>query len=185
MYLTNTKQRERITSFFLLAMVFPMQYWRLLALFIVRAHCGSWFACCPPEVLLCKADFRVVSSQHILLPMFIPTQKQNLAPPLIELKEVSLCPFLHPVKVPLNVWKTLWYTISLCFVPPANLLTACLVPSSRSLVKVWNSVGPSVNYWGTSVVSCPSLNFWPLTTILWTQMIRQFSIHLTDYLSNP
>lgn len=54
-----------------------------------------------PQVLLCKAAFKLISPQHVLLIGVFPPQVQELAFPFAELHKVPVGPFLQPVDVPL------------------------------------------------------------------------------------
>ncbi|KAK1197403.1 TENS3 protein, partial [Pygoscelis papua] len=53
------------------------------------------------------------------------------------------------------------------------------------LMKVWNSIGPSISSWGIMLVTCLLVDLVQLITSLWAQPFSQFSIHLTVHLSNP
>jgi len=63
-------------------------------------------------------------------------------------------------------------------VSSANLLRVHSVPPSRSLVKWLNGTGPSIDPWGTPLVTGLLLDFVLLITIVWAQSLSQFSIHL-------
>ena len=52
--------------------------------------------------------FSLVSHWHVLVPGLVPSQVHDFAFLLVELHEVSVSPFLHPVKVPLDASTTLW-----------------------------------------------------------------------------
>ncbi|KAK4806792.1 hypothetical protein QYF61_005588 [Mycteria americana] len=71
------------------------------------------------------------------------------------------------------------------FVSPANLLRVHSAPSSRSLMKMLNRTGPSIDPWATPLVTGIQLDFVPLIATLWAQPFSQFSIHLTVCSSSP
>lgn len=48
-----------------------------------------------------------------------------------------------------------------------------------------NRTGPSIDSWGTSLVTGLLLDLVPLTTTLWIQPFRQFSTHLNTCSSTP
>ena len=54
------------------------------------------------QVLLCRPAFQSVGLQFVLVSGVIPPLVQHFALPFVELHEVSICPVLQPVKVPLN-----------------------------------------------------------------------------------
>ena len=51
---------------------------------------------------LCRAAFQLVGSQPVLVPGVIPTQMQDFAFSLVELREIPLILIIQSVKVPLN-----------------------------------------------------------------------------------
>ena len=55
-----------------------------------------------PQVLFCKAAFQMVGPQPVLLSGVIPTQMQDFAFSLVELREIPLILIIQSVKVPLN-----------------------------------------------------------------------------------
>lgn len=70
------------------------------------------------------------------------------------------------------------------FVLSMNLLKVHFVPSYKSLMRLLDSTGPSVDSWDTPPVACLQLDFVPLFTTLsvWPFL---FSIHLTVHWSKP
>jgi len=55
-----------------------------------------------PQDFFCKAAFQTVCLQPILMYGVIPSQVQTFALPLVELHEITFCPFLQTVEVPVN-----------------------------------------------------------------------------------
>ena len=68
------------------------------------------------------------------------------------------------------------------FVPSTDLLRVSSVLSSRSLMKMLNSIGPIIESWGISLLTGLWLDFIPLLITLWHQQFREFSVHLTAHL---
>jgi len=60
-----------------------------------------------PPVLFYKASFQLVGPQYWLLELFLPTCR-TLTFPLLNFMRFLYCPFLQPVKVPLDGSTTLW-----------------------------------------------------------------------------
>lgn len=110
-----------------------------------------------PQFLLCKALSIWLASQSALTLGAIPLLLQDLAFPLVECHKIHLCPIPQPVEVPLNGSTRLWSISYL--VSPANLLRVQPVPSSRSLMKMLNRIGPSIDPWGTPLVTGLQLGF--------------------------
>ena len=76
------------------------------------------------------------------------------------------------------------------FESSANLLTVLSAPSSKLLMKMLlmkmlNNISPSVDRWGTPLVTGLHLEFVPLVTILWAWTFSEFLVHLTVRLLNP
>ncbi|KAK4811173.1 hypothetical protein QYF61_019804 [Mycteria americana] len=120
----------------------------LLVFFAARAHC--WLM------------FNMVSTRtprqplHILVHGVVPPQVQDFAPPLTELYEDPVSPFLQPVEVPLDGSTTLW----------------CIHHSSQFCVisKLAEGSDPVL----TPGVHRLHLDFVPLITTLWTWPFSQF-----------
>lgn len=53
------------------------------------------------------------------------------------------------------------------FVSPTNLQRVNSTPSSRSLMKMFNQTGASIDPWGPPLVTGLQIDFAPLTTTLW------------------
>jgi len=60
------------------------------------------------HVLFCQTALQPGGSQHVLVPGVVPPLLQDFALSLLELHEVPVSPFLHPVEVPLDGSMTLW-----------------------------------------------------------------------------
>lgn len=66
-------------------------------------------------------------------------------------------------------------------VSSVNLLRGCFVLSPRSLMEMFNMVGPSIDAWGTALVTGLHLAFVTPITTLWPS---QFSAHITVLTAN-
>jgi len=60
------------------------------------------------QVLFCKVVLQLGSPEDVQMPEIVPSQVQDFAFSLVELREVPVSPFLQPVKVILNGSTTLW-----------------------------------------------------------------------------
>ncbi|KAF1440525.1 Zinc finger RNA-binding protein, partial [Pygoscelis papua] len=130
-----------------------------------------------PRVLFCQAAFQLGGCQHILVHGVVPRWLQNFALPLVELHEIPIGPFLQPVEVPLDGSTTLWHiSHSSQFVSSANLWRVHSAPSSRSLMKVLNRTGPSIDPWCTLLVTSLQLGFILLINTFWAWPFSQFSL---------
>lgn len=66
----------------------------------------------------------------------------------------------------------------------ADLVRVQQVSSSWSLMKLLNSVRPSINPWGTQLMTELQLGWSLLITALWSQQFSHFSIYLAVHLSS-
>ncbi|PKU41106.1 hypothetical protein llap_8596 [Limosa lapponica baueri] len=99
------------------------------------------------QALLCRASFQPVSLQPMLVHGVIPPQRQGFAVPFVELHEVPLCTFLHPVEITLNGNTTIHCinnSFQFCII---TKLKAHSILSSISLMKMLNSTDSSINTW--------------------------------------
>ncbi|GAB0181629.1 hypothetical protein GRJ2_000628200 [Grus japonensis] len=81
---------------------------------------------------------------------------------------------------------TLWCIIHFSrFCVISKLAGLHSAPSSRSLMKILNRTGPSIDPWTTPLVTGLQLDFVPLITTLWAWPFSRFSIHLIVCLSSP
>lgn len=89
-----------------------MQPRNLLALFATKLHYWLVFNLSNsiPGIILCKAAFRLLNSQSVLLPRFIHPQVQDFALLFAELHGVPVHSFLQTVEVPLNDDTSSWGT---------------------------------------------------------------------------
>lgn len=88
----------------------------------------------------------------------------------VELHEIPRWPVLQPVKVHLNGSTPIWcndHSSQFCII--GKLCEMHSVPSSRSLMKLLNSIGPIVDPWEAPVVTGLCLDFVLLITNLWAQ----------------
>ena len=108
------------------------------------------------KVLPCKLAFQLSSPQLVLVHRVNPLWIQNFAFPFVELHEIPVSTFLKPVN-------TLWMAAhpsgyimhSSSAMSSANLLMVHSVPSSRSLMKRLNSIGPHISPQSTPLVTDP------------------------------
>jgi len=70
-------------------------------------------------------------------------------------------------------------------VSSANLLLVHFAPSCRSLMKELNRIGPTIDLWGTLLVTGLQLDFMSTITTLSVYAFSHFSIHLTVYSYSP
>ncbi|KAK4830718.1 hypothetical protein QYF61_013168 [Mycteria americana] len=99
-----------------------------------------------PQVLLCRAGLNPFLPQFVWILGIALTQVQVLAFSLVELHEVHMHPLLKPLKVHLNGIPSLSIsTAPLSLVSSANLLRAHPIPLCMSLMKILNSIGPSMD----------------------------------------
>lgn len=82
-----------------------------------------------PQDLFCKSCFLPGQRQCSLVPDDIAPQRQDFAFPFAKFCKIPVCPYLQPVKVPLNTSTPIWY-ISLfsSFVVICKLVTATVCP---------------------------------------------------------
>lgn len=110
MCLTRYEKREKITSLILLAMLCLMQSRSLLTI-AVKVHCWFMFIFLPtrtPRMLLCRSDFQLVSSQHVLVHRVTCPEMKDFEFRLPELHEGFLYTIFHPSLRSLHT--TIWYT---------------------------------------------------------------------------
>jgi len=72
-----------------------------------------------------------------------------------------------------------------CCVSSANFLWIHSDPSSRSLMKTLNRIGPNIDPWGTQLVTGLQLGCIPLITTLWAWLFSHFSIHFAACSFSP
>lgn len=94
---------------------------------------------------------------------------------------------LQPVKQVLALYGS---TTPCCISSLSSLLSMKLLgvhsmPMSRSLMKSFYSIGPSIDTWGIRPVTSLQMNRSPQITMLWTWLFYMFSNRITDYLSKP
>ena len=172
------RQRGRITSPDVLAMLCLFQPRRLLAAVAKRARCWlmvSLSAVAFPTRLLSSW---LSLSLHWCLVLFLPGT--GLCFLLFSFLMLSLAHFsslLRPLWVPAQPFGV--SVAPLSFVSSANLLR---VHSAPSLVKVLNSIGSSIDAWGMPPVSDLHLDFMPLMASLWAW---KFSHSTFVHLSSP
>ncbi|KAK4830496.1 hypothetical protein QYF61_011409 [Mycteria americana] len=106
-----------------------------------------------PQVLFCKAAFHLVSPQPELVHGVIPPQVQDLQFPLLNSIRFLSAHFSSLLR---SLW-TLAQSFGVSatrpsFATSANLLRVNSAPSSRPLMKMLNSAGPSINPRGTPLL---------------------------------
>jgi len=111
---------------------------------------------------------------------------QDLALSFAELHAAGLSPAIQPVHIALQgppLPRQINTPVSL--VSSAKLLRVCPMPSSRSLIKISNRTGLSIDPWGTPLVTGHQLVLTPFTTTLWNRPSSQFLTQPKVYLSKP
>lgn len=107
----------------------------------------------------------------------IPLHRQDFAFSLVDLHQIALGPIFQPGNTSLS--------------HPSKFCITCehaecvSIPSSRSLMKILTYIGPSVDPWGTSLVTEFQLDIVLLIRTLWGHPFHQFSATLTVHLSTP
>ncbi|KAK4827693.1 LOW QUALITY PROTEIN: hypothetical protein QYF61_020827 [Mycteria americana] len=127
-----------------------------------------------PQVLLCQAAFQPLFPKPVVLHGVVVTQVQDLALGLVEPHTIDPGPSIQPVWVSLTFLPSSRLTLPHNLVSSANLLRAYLIPSSRSLIKIFNSTASNTEPWGTLLVTGCQLDLTPFTTTLWAQPSSQF-----------
>ncbi|KAK4829020.1 hypothetical protein QYF61_001795 [Mycteria americana] len=116
------------------------------------------------------AHIQLAVDQHpqpVALHGVVVTQVQDLALGLIEPHTSGLGPSIQPLQIPLQSLPTLQQINT-----PTQLGVICnlrrvhSMPSSRSLMNMLNTTGPSTEPWGTPLVSGRQLDLTPFTTTL-------------------
>ena len=110
------------------------------------------------------------------MPGLVPPKVQYLAFPLVELHEVPVGPLPQPADASLNGSTTLW---RISYSSQFHVISKLSATSCRPLMKMLDRPGPSVDPWGTILVAGLKVDFLPLITTLWVQLLVQFLIHLT------
>ena len=138
-----------------------------------------------PQVILGRAALSSFFLRPGLILGVAPTQVQGLFLGLVkpymftQAHFSSLSKSLWMVSLPLGV-----STAPLILVSSVHLLRVHSVSLSPSLMKILNSTGPSMDLWGTPLVTSAHLNIEPLTTTFWLQPSNQFLLLQTVHPSN-
>jgi len=105
--------------------------------------------------------------QHTLVHGFLPPSDAGLCPSLVdELHEASVSPFLQPAEVHLEGSTTSGASATPpSYVSSADLLRAHSASLFRSSMKVLNRSGPTIDPWGTPLVTGLQLDFPQITTL--------------------
>lgn len=142
-----------------------MTYLNLLAIFCPvqpRHHSSPLSQGCTAGLfhLGVYQDLHVFSAKLLssCLWLFVPSQLQDFALPHVEFHDIPVCPTVwnHEVQ-PFGVSAT-----PHSFASTANLLRVHPAPFSRSLMKILNRIGPSIDSWDTLLVTGLQLDFVPL-----------------------
>ena len=149
-----------------------------LAFLATWAHCRlifSQLSTSTPWVLFRQAAFHPLFPNPVALHGVTVTHMQHPALSLVEFHTTGLGPSIQPVQIPLQSLSTLKQ-----FNNPAQLRVTCnfteaaLDPSSRSLIKISNTTGPTTEPWETPLVTICQLDLILFTTTLWPQPFIQF-----------
>ena len=122
------------------------------------------------------------SPKSVALPGIVLTKMQDSALGPIETHTVCLGPLIEPIR---SLCSALLpsgrSTLPPSLVLSANLLRVHSIPSSRSLIKMLKRSGPSIEPWGTLLVTGHLLDLTPLTATHWawpsSQCFTQRSVH--------
>jgi len=187
--LTTVEKRGRIPSLDLLATLFLMQPRIQLAFWAASAH---WWLMATFSAIGTPKSFSagllsISSSSSLYWYRGLPWPRCRT----LQLAFLNLMRFMQAHFF--SCFRSLWMasypsgmsTASLILASPANLVRVHSISLSRSLMKIFNSIGHSTDPWGTPLVSSVCLDIKPLTTTLWLRPSNQFLIHQTDHLSNP
>jgi len=123
--------------------------------------------------------------QPLLIVGVAPTQVQDPALGLVEPHEVHTAPLLDLVQVPLDGMLSFWLVNCTAQLGVICKLAEGTLSLTMSLMKILNNSGPSMDPWGTALVTSIHLDIKPLTTTLWLRPSNQFLIHQTVHPSNP
>lgn len=104
-------------------------------------------------------------------------QIQDLAFPCVDLDEIPLCPDCQGPS-PWQHNPLAHQPLLPDFTSPTNFPEVHSASSSRSLMKMWNSASPSMDPWGTPLVTRLQLDLIPLITALWAGLFSFKSISL-------
>lgn len=119
-----------------------------------------------------RAAFQLVHLQCVLVHGVIPPQGQGLALPFVEPCDI-------PVRQLSSLLRSLWMAAQSAGAlapPPFFVSSANSAPLSKSLMKMLNGVGSSINPWSTLVVTVLQLNCVPLSMA--AQFSTDFTVHL-------
>lgn len=169
-------EKDRITSPDLLKMLFLTETRMVLVFLVTKAHC--WLL------------FNFMTTRTPSESCFPVTRLQNITDPLTySSTDARVCVFasLNFVRLLFAYFSnlssgstTVWCFSQFCII--TNLLRLCSVPSSSSLMTMFNSTGSRTDPWGTLLMTGCWLDFMPVITPLWGQEFIQFSVHLTVHL---
>ena len=109
-FLTIDERSKRITSLDLLAMLLFMKHRMLVCPYLQQGTSLAHIQLYPSVPLrpFCQAASQLAGLQPVLLLGLIHSQVQNLAPLCVEVMDVSVCPVLHHIEVPLNSSTLIW-----------------------------------------------------------------------------
>lgn len=111
---------------------------------------------------------------------------QDFAFPFADLHKNPIGPFLKPFVVPVSGGTTVWcINCSSLFCIIWKIAEYALCPITKSLVMMLSSYHPTINPWGTSVVTEFQLDFVLLITTFWDWQFSQFSGHLIVCIVQP
>ncbi|KAK4810954.1 hypothetical protein QYF61_013362, partial [Mycteria americana] len=120
----------------------------------IAGSCSTWCPPGPPGPFLPSCFPAGRPPACVLVHGVIPPLVQDLALPLVELHEIPVSPILQLVKVPLDGSMTLWrISCSSQFGVICKWLGVHSAPSSRSLMKMSNRTGSSIDPWGIPLVT--------------------------------
>lgn len=172
-----------ITSLDLLVILFIMHS-RLLAFFTARMRCWLMF-----NFMFTRTPRS--SSTNLLSSPSVPStywcggyflQLRDFAFPFAELHKTPVGPFVVPVSGVTTIW-CINYSSWFCII--WKIAEYALCPITRSLMMTLSSTGPTINPWGTPLVTDLQLDFVLLIITFWDWQLSQLSAHLIVCLSSP
>ena len=136
---------------------------------------GQVAACQDPWVLFRQAVFQLISVQHILVPFpfwnFMGFLSGHFS---VLLRSLSMAAGPSGIS-----------TTPPRFVSSENFLREHSAPSSRSIKKMLNRTGPTIDPWCTLLVTGFQLDFVPLIMTLWAWRFNYFWVYLTVFSFSP
>ncbi|RMC07043.1 hypothetical protein DUI87_16496 [Hirundo rustica rustica] len=155
--------------------------WDTVGLLGHQGHtAGSWTACGPPgsQGPFLQRCFPADQPPAYAGAWSYSSSEQDPAFAFVELQAVLLCPSLQPVEVLLKGCTALWdigHSSQLYVI--RKIAEETSAPSPKSLMNKFNNSGPSIEHWGTPVLTGIQLNTCAIDYNPLGSAVHQFSIH--------